>query len=206
MPSTDQSLLNAYLSFHGGYSSYSDFGTSPLKSEWGEGAVGGRMQFEGFGYTPSATIDVLASATGPEWLRAADPCAAYAGECADEGKGRFLAWTPGPDGEVWHVSVRDADVVGVRYAFDVPLRQRQVDTATEWSMINQELRPPGHRRHRDRQTNAEKACEMGRAPHGAPERTVEGTTRGPQPTCTTASGPSVASSVCLTLRKSQTTT
>ena len=143
VPSTDQSLLNAYLSFHGGYSSYSEFGTSPLKAEWGEGAVGGRMQFEGFGYTPSATIDVLAAPVGPDWLSGGDPCAAYAGnanaECSDEGKGRYLAWTPGPDGEVWHISVRDQDVVGVRYGFDVPKTQRQVDTATEWSMINQEF-------------------------------------------------------------------
>ncbi len=143
VPSTDQSLLNAYLSFHGGYASYSDFGSSPLKAQWGEGAVGGRMSFEGYGYPPSATIDVLAAPVGPDWLSGGDPCGVYAGqkdaECHDEGKGRYLAWTPGPDGEVWHISVRDDDVVGVRYGFDVPKTKRQVDTATEWSMINQEF-------------------------------------------------------------------
>lgn len=120
VPSTDLGLLNSFLLAHGGYASYSDFTSSPLKGEFGDGAIGGRMHFEGYRETPSAVIDVLASPTGPDWIRG-EPCEAYPGRCEGQGRGRYLAWTPGPDGEVWLVGLRDDEVVAVRLSgFDVP--------------------------------------------------------------------------------------
>lgn len=133
VPSTDQGLLNSYLLAHGGYSSWSGFTSSPLKADLGGGAIGGRMVREGDADVPEHTVDVLASPTGPAFARGGDPCAAYAGECRDEGRGRFFAWTPGPEGEVWMIGVRGEEVVAIRVSgLDVPRSQEQAKLVSDW--------------------------------------------------------------------------
>lgn len=148
-PATDYALAVAYPFLNGGYAYYSRPRSSPLKADFGEGAVGGRVRRGGDG-EPSRTMDVLASRTGPSWL-ADDPCAtpAFAGHCTEtQGKRgpRYLAWVPGSaaDGAVvWGFQRRAHQVVGIRLSgFRVPESRHWVKARAEWFLVRRVL---GHR-------------------------------------------------------------
>lgn len=144
VPATDQAVAWSYWLYFGGYSYYHRLRASPLKSELGDGAIGGRFDLEGTGRGyPAMTIDVLAGPQRPSWM-SEDVCASprFAGHCI-ESRGRsgphYLAWVPGPKGtgEVWAVGVRDDEVVAVRFAdLAVPEGQDEVGGLVQWALVD----------------------------------------------------------------------
>ena len=143
VPSTDTAIVSAYWMHTGGYGAYHDVEPSPLTSEFGAGAIGGRFQRddEGRDY-PAATIDILASPQRPAWMER-DVCdsARFAGHClavpGPRGQ-RFLAWVPGAagTGEIWGVQVRADQVIAMRYSgFAVPDRRDRVIALADWYIL-----------------------------------------------------------------------
>lgn len=138
-PSTDTSLVNAYLLRRGGYAGFSDQASSPLKSSWGPGAVGGRIHRLRELDVPAADIDVLASISGPTWV-GEDACHTHGYDHCVRFPGarwpRYLLWQPGPDGQVWMLQRREGEYVGVRFSgFDVPEEQGEVEVVAEWYLV-----------------------------------------------------------------------
>ncbi|RYJ05715.1 MAG: hypothetical protein EON52_10115 [Actinomycetales bacterium] len=139
VPSTDEGIGTAYWMHTGGYAAYHDLRPSPLKADFGPGAVGARFwrEHQGRDY-PRMTIDVVAGAR-PSWL-ADDVCATprFSGHCVEASRGRHLAWVPGPagTGEIWGIATRDDEVVAIRYAdLDVPEAQTEVEIVAEWWLL-----------------------------------------------------------------------
>lgn len=160
VPSTDRALAAAYLSTRGGYGNYSLIEPSPLKDEFGAGALGARLHRDGLGADP-AVIDILATPEPPAWL-AGDPCAGdrFRGHCAmyddkvevpefdppamPPAKGPvYLMWTPtapGVSGEVWAVQRRAEELVAYRQSgFRVPEKKADVEAALEWYLLREQL-------------------------------------------------------------------
>jgi hypothetical protein len=144
VPSTDDSLINSYWSAHGGYGAFRNRGSSPLKSELGPGAIGGRFTAEKDPDAPAQTIDVLASPQAPAWL-AKDPCATarFAGHCTKyAGKlgPRYFAWIPGPEakgGAIWMFAQRKDEFVAVRKSgFDVPRKASDAKLQADWYFVD----------------------------------------------------------------------
>lgn len=143
VPSNDRAVAWSYWLRFGGYGAYHDLRPSPLRAEFGDGAIGGRFWREAQGRDyPRATIDVLAAPQRPGWMER-DVCDSprFAGHCVafpgSRGQ-RFLAWVPGPPGtgEIWAVGVRAVEVVAVRYAdLDVPARRGGVVALSEWFLL-----------------------------------------------------------------------
>lgn len=144
VPSTDESLINSFWSAHGGYGAYSARSSSPLKEDFGPGAVGGRFEAEKNPDQPAQTIDVLASPQGPAWL-AADPCDTkrFAGHCVEHRGGRYFAWVPGPaadGGEVWMFGLRDDEVVAIRSSgYTVPEGEEKARIWSDWYFLDSYL-------------------------------------------------------------------
>lgn len=143
VPSTDESAAWSYWLTRGGYADYSGLRPSPLKAEFGPGAVGGQFeQANGGAPAKPATIDVLASPQRPEWM-AADVCATsrFAGSCvrvaADRGE-KYLAWVPGEagqGGEIWAIGDRGDEIVAVRFSgIDVRDRESAIE-GSEWYLV-----------------------------------------------------------------------
>jgi hypothetical protein len=141
--STDDAITSSYWLHFGGYSYYHHRRPSPLKAEFGDGAIGGQFDRESLGRDePARTIDVLASPQPPSWM-SEDVCASprFAGHCFETGgrRGpRYLAWVPGPKGtgEIWAVGVRDDEVVAVRYSeLAVPESREEVEYLALWSLL-----------------------------------------------------------------------
>lgn len=137
VPASDVALTSAYLLSRGGYLHYARPRSSPLKADFGEGAVAGRLTHDPDRWVPATTIDVLAAPQAPAWL-GERPCAAprFAGHCVQT-RGRLgpvsLAWVPGTGGEVWMVGTRPDEVVAVRLSgWDVPSAQAAVEEDAEW--------------------------------------------------------------------------
>lgn len=160
VPSTDRSLAAAYLSTRGGYGDYSLIEPSPLKSEFGAGAIGARLHRDSQGADP-AVIDVLATPKPPAWL-AGNPCAGdrFREHCATyddkvevpeydppplpPAKGPvYLLWTPtaaGVPGEVWAVQRRADELVAYHQSgFRVPEKKADVEGALEWYLLREQL-------------------------------------------------------------------
>jgi hypothetical protein len=144
VPSTDDSLINSYWSAHGGYGAFHDRGSSPLKSEFGPGAIGGRFTAEKEPDMPAQTIDVLAAPQAPSWM-AKDPCATkrLAGHCATyTGKlgPRYFAWIPGPEakgGAIWMFAQRKHEFVAIRKSgFDVPTKVSDAKLQADWYFVD----------------------------------------------------------------------
>ena len=147
VPSTDDSLINSYWSAHGGYGAFHDRGSSPLKKDFGPGAIGGRFTAEKDPDAPAQTIDVLASPQAPAWL-AKDPCATtrFAGHCTKyAGKlgPRYFAWIPGPEakgGAIWMFAQRKDEFVAVRKSgFDVPAKASDAKIQADWFFVDSYL-------------------------------------------------------------------
>jgi hypothetical protein len=147
VPSTDDSLINSYWTSRGGYGDYHDRRTSPLKREFGSGAVGGRFT-QADPDKPSQTIDVLASPRMPSWM-AKDPCRTkrFAGHCVKSaGKlgPQYFAWTPGPEakgGVVWMFALRKDEVVAVRKSgFTVAEQASHAKSEADWYFVDTYLR------------------------------------------------------------------
>jgi len=118
VPSTDEGIANSYVLAHGGSLAYAHRRPSPLKEEFGPGAIGGRFDRADEGpESPGAVIDVLAGPQEPPWLEG-DPCATprFAGHCEEYPRQRFFLWEPGSDGEVWMIGLRDDETVAVHEA------------------------------------------------------------------------------------------
>jgi hypothetical protein len=136
VPSTDTAVAGAYIEFHGGYLNFRDVRPSPLKADFGDGAIGGR--FERDDGRRASTVDVLASPQPPRWMaRVVCRTPRFAGHCVTLPGGRtgprYLAWVPGEQGEIWEVGVRDDEVVAVRYSgLTVPEREMAVVVLGEW--------------------------------------------------------------------------
>jgi hypothetical protein len=147
VPSTDEAITSSYFLFHGGYLSYSQVRPSPLKGEFGPGAIGGRFHHDGDRDQPTSEVDVLAAPQGPSWL-ADDPCATprFAGHCrrfpGHRGP-KYLAWVPGPvaeGGEVWMFQDRGDEVVAIRSAgWDVPETEYAAGLESEWFLLRELL-------------------------------------------------------------------
>jgi hypothetical protein len=143
VPSTDDAIVSSYWLRTGGYGAYHRLGPSPLKAEFGEGAIGGRFTRDDQGRDyPALTIDVLASPQRPDWMER-DVCdsARFEGHClavpGQRGQ-RFLAWVPGKAGagEIWGIQVRADQVVAVRYSdLVVPDSRARVIVLSEWYLL-----------------------------------------------------------------------
>ncbi|MBB6626689.1 hypothetical protein H5V45_05065 [Nocardioides sp. KIGAM211] len=136
VPATDAALAGVYVTGHGGYLAFSGQRPSPLKADFGDGAVGSRLERDLGGYT--ATIDVLASPQLPAWM-SRDVCATprFAGHCRALPPGpkgaRYLAWEPGDDGQVWGIAVRPDEVVAIHQSgYRVSERAYGVVVRSEW--------------------------------------------------------------------------
>jgi len=148
VPSTDIALINGYWSSHGGYGAFHDRRSSPLKQEFGTGAIGGRFSADAEPPDSAArTIDVLAAPHGPAWL-ADHPCATkrFAGHCTTYGGKlgpRYFAWVPGPaskGGEVWMFGQRKHEIVAVHTSgFDVPKDEESAQAAADWFFVDSYL-------------------------------------------------------------------
>ena len=145
--SNDEAITSSYFLFHGGYLSYSRVRSSPLKEEFGPGAIGGRFHHDGDRDQPTSDIDILAAPQRPSWL-AEDACATprFAGHCqrfpGHRGP-KYLAWVPGTEaegGEVWMFQDRGDEVVAIRSAgWDVPETAYDVGLDSEWFLMRELL-------------------------------------------------------------------
>jgi hypothetical protein len=143
VPATDASLINSYWSAHGGYGAFHHRGSSPLKSDLGADAIGGRFTSEKTD-GPAQTIDVLAARRPPAWL-AAKPCATkrFIGHCRayDSKRGpRYFAWTPGTRGAVWMFQQRKGEFVAIRKSgFDVSEKRTTAEVQSDWYFVDSYL-------------------------------------------------------------------
>jgi hypothetical protein len=140
-PSTDDSLVNAYWSAHGGHDAFSDRRPLPMTKQLGLVRTGGRFTAAENPDQPERTIDVVVAIRPPPWM-ADDPCASkrLAGHCVAESKGRYFAWVPGAPGaggEVWMFTVRDDVFVAVHTSgFEVPDDEEAARVQADWFFVD----------------------------------------------------------------------
>lgn len=122
---TDHGIAQAYVGGRGGLGYYEGVIRSPLREQFGNEAIGGRLlqrSSPGFTGMPDADIDVLAAPSPPAWMTS-EPCSSptLRRRCVTtEGKRGPLvfAWQPATDADVgfaWMISLREDEVVAVRY-------------------------------------------------------------------------------------------
>lgn len=124
VPAGDRDLAAAYLMNQRDPDEVTRVEPSPLKKDFGAGAIGARLHGDG-------VLDILAAEEGPAWLRG-DPCEsdrfAYCDtswplvELSGDARGKvvhnpvYILWRPSPNGEIWVVQQRVDQVVALRWS------------------------------------------------------------------------------------------
>ncbi|WP_143033895.1 hypothetical protein [Nocardioides sp. YR527] len=140
---TDHGIAQAYVGGRGGYGYYRGVIRSPLRERFGPEAIGGRLlqrSSPDFTGMPDADIDVLAAPSPPAWMTR-EPCSAptLRRHCVTT-KGKrgplVFAWQPATAedaGWAWMISVREDEVVAVRYRGPrMPAAYDDAAMLTEW--------------------------------------------------------------------------
>ncbi len=140
---TDHGIAQAFAGGRGGYGYYQGVVRSPLREQFGPDAVGGRLlqrSSPDFTDMPDADIDVLAAPSPPAWMTR-EPCAAarlrkHCVATKGERGPLVFAWQPASGGDVgwaWMISVREKEVVAVRYRGPrMPAGYDDAAMLTEW--------------------------------------------------------------------------
>ncbi len=140
VPQTDLGQIAAMVIARGGRSYLHDPGVSPLKTSFGAGTIGGRVERRWFAPVDPSVLDVLAAPQAPGWLTGR-PCVTgrYAHHCQRFGSATgplFLMWRParGDDpGVVWGVQVRADSVVALRIqGRRIPTAAAKVERRVDW--------------------------------------------------------------------------
>ncbi|MER6941559.1 hypothetical protein ABTX24_02685 [Nocardioides sp. NPDC127514] len=136
---TDHGIAQAYVGGRGGYGDYEGVIRSPLREQFGDKAIGGRLLRRADG-VPGAEVDVIAAPSPPAWMTR-EPCSAptLRRRCVTTEGTRgplVFAWQPANDTDVgwaWMISLRKDEVVAVRYRGQ-PMPKAFDDAAflTEW--------------------------------------------------------------------------
>lgn len=136
---TDHGIAQAYVGGRGGYGDYEGVIRSPLREQFGDKAIGGRLLRRADGVA-GAEIDVIAAPSPPAWMTR-EPCSAptLRRRCVTTEGTRgplVFAWQPANDTDVgwaWMISLRKDEVVAVRYRGQ-PMPKAFDDAAflTEW--------------------------------------------------------------------------
>lgn len=154
--SADHAIAMSFLTGYGGGGHFTGIVTSSLLMEFGDDAIGGRLEPDhgypmtdpGTGMRFQVAYDVLAAPAPPEWM-SADPCssAELAGRCVrieGERGPLFFVWKaadiPVDDEEwVWMISMRAEEVVAVRATMSVPDDQALAMRVAGWDTISRLL-------------------------------------------------------------------
>ncbi|WP_109506479.1 hypothetical protein [Nocardioides speluncae] len=135
VPARDRDLAAAYLLNQRDPGEVNRAEPSPLKKDFGAGAIGARLHGDG-------VLDIVAAKEGPSWLTG-DLCESRRFRYCDTswpfaeltGDARrkvvhnsvYILWRPGPSGEIWVVQQRVDQVVALRWSgLRVPHRAMEV--------------------------------------------------------------------------------